>query len=113
LSKLTKLSAMKWFKRKKSKGAEKALDVSRQQPQHFTPRVSDPRYLAYLQAAVPVNVWERIWSFVCPHTLDEGYENCEQSSLDGSGTCMLCDLRDLSHCAQVSKKWNTLVVKVM
>ena len=105
---------MKWpFKRKKKQNAaEKAFDVSppRHSPQ-FVPRVSDPRWLAHLIALVPNQVWERIFQFVCAHAADDTYESNEQSAQDDS--CMLCDLRDLAHCAQVSRRWNTLATNVM
>lgn len=43
-----------------------------------------------------------IFALVCPHTVDESYETSEESMTDG---CMLCDMRDLAHCAQVCKRW--------
>ena len=46
---------------------------------------------------------KRIFSFVCPHTVDETYESCEQSMV-GDG-CMLCDLRDLANCCVVKRAW--------
>lgn len=49
------------------------------------------------------DILRRIFAFVCPHSQDESYDNCEQSSIDDA--CMLCDLRDLAHCAGVSKRW--------
>ncbi|KAH7362021.1 F-box domain-containing protein [Plectosphaerella cucumerina] len=60
---------------------------------------------------LPGPLIERIFSFVCPHTQDESYETCEQSAPENS--CMLCDLRDLAHCAQVCKKWRNSARKVM
>lgn len=99
-AKLAKLNPMKWFKRKKSRSFE-PIEVSRERSSlapHGTPPVSS-RLLAQLPGAL----LERIFSFVCPHTQDETYESCEQSAVED--TCMLCDLRDLAHCAQVSRKW--------
>lgn len=60
---------------------------------------------------LPVAILERIFAFVCPHTQDESYESCEQSAVED--TCMLCDLRDLSHCAQASKNWRIAAYSVM
>ena len=99
-AKLAKLNPMKWFKRKKSRSFE-PIEVSRERSSlapHGTPPVSS-RLLAQLPGAL----LERIFSFVCPHTQDETYESCEQSAVED--TCMLCDLRDLAHCAQVSRQW--------
>jgi len=105
---------MKWpFKRKKKQSAfEKADDLSlaRHSPQ-FVPRVSDPRRLAHLISLVSDQIWERVFQFVCPHAADATYESNEQSAQDD--TCMLCDLRDLSHCAQVSRRWNIVATNVM
>ena len=55
---------------------------------------------------LPNQVLERIFSYVCPHTLDFTYETSERSQI-GDG-CMLCDLRDLAHCAGVCRKWYSL-----
>lgn len=52
---------------------------------------------------LPEKVLANIFSYVCPHTQDYTYEPCEQSQI-GDG-CMLCDLRDLAHCAQTCRKW--------
>ncbi|GAB7360667.1 hypothetical protein MBLNU230_g0546t1 [Neophaeotheca triangularis] len=52
---------------------------------------------------LPSNVLENIFTFVCPHVLDDTYEPSERSSI-GDG-CMLCDLRDLGRCASVCRKW--------
>jgi hypothetical protein len=99
-AKLAKLNPMKWFKRKKSRTLE-PIEVSKERSSlapHGTPPVSS-RLLAQLPGAL----LERIFSFVCPHAQDETYESCEQSAVED--TCMLCDLRDLAHCAQVSRQW--------
>ncbi|KAF2841201.1 hypothetical protein M501DRAFT_1014014, partial [Patellaria atrata CBS 101060] len=62
-----------------------------------------PVYGADFTARLPPNVLQNIFSFVCPHVLDESYDVSENSPL-GDG-CMLCDLRDLSRCALVRKSW--------
>ncbi|KAK5656336.1 hypothetical protein OQA88_4716 [Cercophora sp. LCS_1] len=53
----------------------------------------------------------RIFAFVCPQSQDESYDNCEESSVDD--TCMLCDLRDLAHCVNVSKAWRKVAIKAL
>jgi hypothetical protein len=101
-----KFSIMRWFK-KKSEGGDKgkARTLPPQQYQYLgTPHVS---YVATLPAAL----LERIFTFVCPHTQDETYESCEQSALEDS--CMLCGLRDLAHCVQVSKAWRKAATKAL
>lgn len=49
------------------------------------------------------SILRRIFSHVCPHSLDETYE-AQEASMIGDG-CVLCDTRDLSHCEMVSKRW--------
>ncbi|KAN0099719.1 hypothetical protein V8E51_013494 [Hyaloscypha variabilis] len=101
---------MKWFKRKKSRTFE-PIEVppgNRSLAPHGTLPVS-----AQLLAKLPGPLLERIFSFVCPHTQDEAYESCEQSALEVGDTCMLCDLRDLAHCAQVSRKWRVHATKLL
>lgn len=102
--KLAKFSIMRWFKRK-SKSEQEEQNNARNLPDNRTPRV--PGKIASL----PAPLLERIFSFVCPHTQDETYESCEQSALED--TCMLCDLRDLAHCAQVSRTWHQLAANVL
>ena len=105
-AKLAKFNIMKWFKKKKSRTFEPVHDAPRSSPQHGTPPVS-----SQLLAKLPGSILERIFSFVCPHTQDETYESCEQSAVED--TCMLCDLRDLAHCAQVSRKWRTFATNLL
>ncbi|PBP23362.1 F-box domain-containing protein [Diplocarpon rosae] len=98
---------MKWFKRKnKTARSREALEDTRIYPQSGTPPVSS-KTLAKLNQ----HVLERIFSFVCPHARDETYESCEDSAVED--TCMLCDLRDLAHCAQVSRKWRAAAINVL
>jgi len=54
-------------------------------------------------ARLPPNVVRNIFRFVCPHTLDKSYEVSENA--DVADGCMLCDLRDLAHCAQTRRGW--------
>lgn len=76
---------------------------------YFQPRPTHAS--AALLARFPASVLERIFGFVCPHTRDETYSTCEQSSVDDA--CMLCDLRDLAHCVAVCKKWKEEAVKLL
>ncbi|TAQ89476.1 hypothetical protein B7494_g2233 [Chlorociboria aeruginascens] len=98
---------MKWFK-KKSKSLspdEGAQQCSFRPMPYATPPRSD------LIDRLSPPILERIFSLVCPHTTDETYESCEQSATEDS--CPLCDLRDLAHCAQASKRWRRLATNVM
>jgi hypothetical protein len=99
---------MKWFKKKKSQSFDQDSfrKLSPQQYSYGTPPVS-----AELIAKLPAPLLERIFSFVCPHAQDETYESCEQSAVED--TCMLCDLRDLAHCAQASRRWRKLAANVL
>ncbi|KAJ5089011.1 hypothetical protein N7532_007695 [Penicillium argentinense] len=51
---------------------------------------------------LPRPVLAYIFALTCPHTLDDSYDTSEESMSDG---CMLCDMRDLAHCAQVCRRW--------
>ncbi|WDK12385.1 F-box domain-containing protein [Colletotrichum graminicola] len=83
---------------------------SSQVQQNYRNVVSPPgthiptRASAALLQSLPKNILPRIFSFVCPHTQDETYETCETSAIFDA--CMLCDLRDLAHCARVCWEWN-------
>ncbi|KAG5981487.1 hypothetical protein E4U55_002884 [Claviceps digitariae] len=68
------------------------------------------RFSAQLLAALPPKVLVRIFTFVCPHALDESYETCEESAEKG---CMLCDLRDLSHCVRVNRAWREIAIQIL
>lgn len=70
-----------------------------QHPQYPLPTAASARALARL----PPRVLERVFTFVCPHSRDQSYETCEESALEDA--CMLCDMRDLAHCAAVSRQW--------
>ncbi|RDI85082.1 hypothetical protein Vi05172_g4926 [Venturia inaequalis] len=68
----------------------------------YFPRVggSNRDYISRL----PPNVLTRIFGYVCPHTADRSYEISELAPVN-TDTCMLCDLRDLSHCSQTRRDW--------
>ncbi|KUJ17290.1 uncharacterized protein LY89DRAFT_584714 [Mollisia scopiformis] len=102
---------MKWFNKNKHK-------KSHSTGQHYAANPSFPARTppsatsqSQIVARLPDPILERIFTFVCPHSQDETYEDCEKSSIED--TCMLCDLRDLSHCAQASKRWRVLATKVL
>ncbi|KAK0264977.1 hypothetical protein B0A54_09232 [Friedmanniomyces endolithicus] len=61
---------------------------------------------------LPDPVLALILAYVCPHTQDSSYLPSERSQLDSDG-CMLCDLRDLAHCAAVSRKWYAVSQKAL
>ncbi|TPX17664.1 uncharacterized protein E0L32_012043 [Thyridium curvatum] len=85
---------------------------SQSQSQFLAPG-SPPRFptrrSAQALAALPPNVLARIFAFVCPHSQDETYETCELSGLGNA--CMLCDIRDLAHCALTCRRWRKEAVK--
>ena len=63
-------------------------------------------------AALPQNVMQMIFEYVCPHTMDESYVCNEDSPTEEMG-CMLCNMRDLSHCVLVCKRWRKFAVPVL
>ncbi|KAG5917052.1 hypothetical protein E4U42_007402 [Claviceps africana] len=69
------------------------------------------RFSAQLLAALPPKVLARIFTFVCPHALDESYETCEESGAEKG--CMLCDLRDLSRCVLVNRAWREIAIQIL
>ncbi|KFA68189.1 hypothetical protein S40285_01554 [Stachybotrys chlorohalonatus IBT 40285] len=103
------------FRRKDKKKQE--LSTSSIPDEFRTPGAGLPplfpptRGSAYLLAHFPTPILERIFALVCPHSRDESYETCEGSATDTA--CMLCDLRDLSHCAQVSRAWRIAANRVL
>ena len=66
---------------------------------------------ARLLQTLPDAVLGRIFSYVCPHSLDRTYEKCEDSSYGNS--CMLCDMRDLAHCARVCQRWRPVAEQAL
>ncbi|KAJ6787717.1 hypothetical protein PWT90_08500 [Aphanocladium album] len=62
-------------------------------------------------AQLPPAVLQRIFGHVCPHARDESFDTCEESAKDDN--CVLCDLRDLSHCTQVSRAWRVPAIRVL
>ncbi|KAL1865993.1 hypothetical protein VTK73DRAFT_4935 [Phialemonium thermophilum] len=72
--------------------------------------MATPRSAAVLMN-LPPPVLQRLFTFLCPHVLDETYETCEQSSVEES--CMLCGLRDLAHCVAVCRRWRPEATKLL
>ncbi|KAL4960989.1 F-box domain protein [Aspergillus stella-maris] len=62
-----------------------------------------PSWLGDLTKQLPPPVLARILSFVCPHAVDGSYDTSEESMTEDG--CMLCDMRDLAHCALVCRRW--------
>ena len=112
---------MKWFRRKKkSQSVDDSYNRNsrnNQRNNHNSPFRFDPAgyptttSTANCIARLPAPLLERVFAFVCPHARDETYETCELSAVED--TCMLCDLRDLAHCAQVSRRWRKLAANVL
>jgi hypothetical protein len=108
---------MKWFKKKKSKSVDFNQASLSSQDQfaprgfahHGTPPAS--KRVGLIAAELPAPILQRIFAFVCPHAQDESYESCEQSTIEDR--CMLCDLRDLSHCARVTRRWRKIAGTVL
>ena len=75
-------------------------------PQLFGSRPT--RRSAMLLARFEAKILDRIFAFVCPQSVDESYETCEQSSIEDA--CMLCDLRDLARCVLVCRRWREAAV---
>ncbi|RQM08592.1 hypothetical protein DH86_00000317, partial [Scytalidium sp. 3C] len=99
---------MKWFRRKKKDSkadgpfTPPSFSVA---PQQLRPPARDAT------ARLPPAILQRIFTFVCPHAVDQSYESCEESAIEDA--CMLCDLRDLAHCAQVSKLWRKAAISIL
>ncbi|KAF6817310.1 F-box domain protein [Colletotrichum sojae] len=118
------LQKMRFFRKDKDKKKQQQVhhqppqshDVAEHQVAKYSSQVqqnyrgdASPLYLPTLASTqlfqnLPKEILPRIFSFVCPHTQDETYETCETSAIFDA--CMLCDLRDLAHCARVCWKWN-------
>ncbi len=126
--KLRLLGKMKFFSRKRDKRREAGDDAreeGRQQHQYlafgsgtgqpdFVGNPSQPaatRASARVLLALPDRVLQRVFAAVCPHSRDETYEKCEESSMGDA--CMLCDLRDLAHCVQVCRRWRSIAPRAL
>ncbi|OBT46296.1 hypothetical protein VE00_02707 [Pseudogymnoascus sp. WSF 3629] len=105
--------------KRKDKSAAAAASAAAANAERYAPSPSNPRYTQSGYAGrqvdwtvkLPVPVLTRIFSFVCPHAQDMSYESCERSAEEDA--CMLCDLRDLSYCVRVCRRWRKTAVPVL
>jgi hypothetical protein len=116
IANLAKYNIMKWFRKKKSKSVGHAdqhtVDVYPRFAQGLGSPLERPTQAsARIVAQLPTAVLQCIFGYVCPHSQDESYESCEGSAVED--TCPLCDLRDLAHCAQVSRRWRQTANSVL
>lgn len=65
-------------------------------------------YISILDQEALRPILYNIFTFVCPHAVDERYKPIEECII-GNG-CMLCDLRDLAHCASVKRGWSGIAM---
>ncbi|KAI0999477.1 hypothetical protein K3495_g8718 [Podosphaera aphanis] len=97
-------SVKRWLRRRKS-----GCRINTENFLHTTaPRVQErivPALFNFV-SKLPPQILARIFSEICPHSQDDSYESCELSAR--VDTCMLCDLRDLSHCTQVNRQWREI-----
>jgi hypothetical protein len=56
-------------------------------------------------------ILNRIFGFICPQTLDTSYQTLDDVDLEVD--CMLCNLRDLAHCARVCKAWQNPAMELL
>jgi hypothetical protein len=113
-AKLARFNVMKWFRKKKSKSLGHADSHTVDIRPRFAPDFGTPLATGAsgrIVAQLPTAVLECIFRNVCPHTQDESYESCEGSAVEDC--CPLCDLRDLSHCAQVSRRWREAATTIL
>lgn len=96
---------MKFLSHIRSKSRPKTEQSQAQIYRHDTPdsHLPYPLRVPNPTTKLPDKVFKDIFSAVCPHSRDETYLSSEDSIQDGG--CMLCDLRDLSHCAMVNRQW--------
>ncbi|KAL1963976.1 hypothetical protein VTN77DRAFT_7651 [Rasamsonia byssochlamydoides] len=95
---------MRFLKHIRSRSRSKSTD-SRNHGSPGGPRsspLSSPPRFDYTKR-LPREVLAKIFSHVCPHVLDDSYDSSEESMTEDG--CMLCDMRDLAHCALVCKRW--------
>lgn len=95
-----------------SRNAAKCYDnlrINANSPPNGVPPV--PRLGRDLTKDLPPHLLARILIAVCPHTQDNSYDTSEESMTEDG--CMLCDMRDLAHCAQVCRRWTVEARKLL
>lgn len=92
--------AMKLFKHIRSKSKLKEKEHGQRDPYAGQYGHHDGRDTT---ARLPIRILQQIFIELCPLTADDSYDSSEESLVDYG--CALCDLRDLAHCAAVSRKW--------
>ena len=60
---------------------------------------------------LPAKVLRHIFAVLCPHAGDETYTSLEGSMSQGG--CMLCNMRDLAHCALASHEWAEIAQRTL
>ncbi|QSS58090.1 F-box domain-containing protein [Histoplasma capsulatum] len=106
----------------RSKGKSKSVDhYGYEQHEKYNNRNynrQNPQYSSYRSGPsrdftqnLPLEVLSRIFSYVCLHVLDDTYNSSEESMTEDG--CMLCDMRDLAHCALVCRKWYSPAHKLL
>lgn len=99
---------MRFLKHIRNRSHNKSADLHISKRHHGSPghprssSLSLPPGLDYT-SRLPRHVLTKIFSHVCPHALDDSYNSSEESMTENG--CMLCDMRDLAHCALVCKRW--------
>lgn len=114
---------MGFFKRlrAKVKGAERKNGSSRKstfsdpyqqghQLQHYSYQHSS-RPARDFTKSLPPEVLRNIFALVCPHSLDDSLASSEESVVEDG--CMLCDLRNLAHCALVCRRWYSVAQNLL
>jgi hypothetical protein len=81
--------------------------TSRSYQKDLIPSPPESNYTARLSS----RLLAAIFANVCPHSQDASYKSSEESMTDGG--CMLCDMRDLAHCAVVCKRWSVVAQRLL
>lgn len=62
-------------------------------------------------ARLPAELLQRIFTELCPLTVDDTYDSSEESLVDYG--CALCDVKDLAQCALVSRGWGNAAQELL